>query len=131
MTECSESENIVIITHNIRIYHNNPSAFESENNDIIIVNIKISDIYKCSFCKSTMHINSKSLMDKKQKNRRWITNFVVDIGDDDGQDLVVGEFDGGNRSHVRGRVGLRSLWKPQIAAASLRVTRQQPLVNSH
>ena len=59
-------------------------------------------------------------MDKKQSNRRWMINFVVDIGDDDA--LVVGEFDGGNRSHVRGRVGLRSLWKPQIAAASLRVT---------
>ena len=58
-------------------------------------------------------------------------DLVVDIGDDDDHDLVVGEFDGGNRSHVRGRVGLRSLWKPQIAAASLRVTRQQPLVNSH
>ena len=70
-------------------------------------------------------------MDKNQSNRRWMINFVVDIGDDDGHDLVVGEFDGGNRSHVRGRVGLRSLWKPQIAAASLRVTRQQPLVNSH
>lgn len=76
-------------------------------------------------------------MDKNQSNRRWMINFVVDIGDDDGHALVVGEFDGGNRSHVRGRVGLRSLWKPQIAAASLRVTSrksdglatsQQPLV---
>ena len=63
--------------------------------------------------------------------------LVVDVGDDGGHDLVVRELDGGNRSHVRGGVGLRSLWKPQIAATSLRVTSrksaslatsQQPLV---
>ena len=63
--------------------------------------------------------------------------LVVDIGDDGGHDLVVRELVDGNRSHVRGGVGLRSLWKPQIAATSLRVTSrksaslatcQQPLV---
>ena len=63
--------------------------------------------------------------------------LVVDVGDDGGHDLVVRELVDGNRSHVRGGVGLRSLWKPQIAATSLRVTSrksaslatsQQPLV---
>ena len=72
LSKRQSGQNLKILLSSLIIsgYHNNPSAFKSGNNIIIIDNIKISDISECSFCKTTMHNSSKIPMDKNQSNRR-------------------------------------------------------------
>ena len=78
LSKRQSAQNLKILSSlTISGYHNNPSAFKSGNNIIIIDNIKISDISKCSFCKTTMHNSSKIPMDKNQSNRKWIMNLLL------------------------------------------------------